>query len=103
MWHFSYELLQQASTDNLRIISASHSCKLLDSKYLHHHEINIDLFMQDRYRELMRVARMWRHLKAYKWHGFAHRSDSPKAGDLALFCPACPQPGINISSELFDR
>ncbi|KAG1721330.1 hypothetical protein EDB19DRAFT_1898348 [Suillus lakei] len=32
-----------------------------------------------------------------KWHGFGHRSDNPNAGDLALFCPACPQPGINIS------
>ncbi|KAG2109815.1 hypothetical protein DEU56DRAFT_874492 [Suillus clintonianus] len=51
----------------------------------------------DRYRELMRVARQWRQLKAMKWHGFGHRSDSPNAGDLALFCPACPQPGINVS------
>ncbi|KAG1892924.1 uncharacterized protein F5891DRAFT_1131426 [Suillus fuscotomentosus] len=33
----------------------------------------------DRYRELMRVARQWRHI-----------------GELALFCPACPQPGINV-------
>ncbi|KAG2066885.1 hypothetical protein BDR04DRAFT_1028962, partial [Suillus decipiens] len=39
----------------------------------------------------------WRQLKTMKWHGFGHRSDDPKAGDLALFCPACPQPGINMS------
>ncbi|KAG2158037.1 uncharacterized protein EDB93DRAFT_1238354 [Suillus bovinus] len=32
-----------------------------------------------------------------KWHGFGHRSNTPNAGDLALFCPTCPQPGINIS------
>ncbi|KAG1847564.1 hypothetical protein DFJ58DRAFT_663265, partial [Suillus subalutaceus] len=51
----------------------------------------------DRYRELMRVARQWRQLKTMKWHGFGHCSDSPNAGDLALFCPACPQPGINVS------
>ncbi|KAG2066363.1 hypothetical protein BDR04DRAFT_1130030 [Suillus decipiens] len=38
----------------------------------------------------------WRQLKTMKWHGFGHCSDDPKAGDLALFCPACPQPGINI-------
>ncbi|KAG1728213.1 hypothetical protein EDB19DRAFT_1897411 [Suillus lakei] len=44
----------------------------------------------DQYRELMR-------LKTMKWHGFGHRSDNPNAGDLALFCPACPQPGINVS------
>ncbi|THH05826.1 hypothetical protein EW146_g9795 [Bondarzewia mesenterica] len=32
-----------------------------------------------------------------KWHGFGHRADGV-AGDseLALFCPACPQPGVNI-------
>ncbi|KAG1734387.1 uncharacterized protein EDB91DRAFT_1031141, partial [Suillus paluster] len=51
----------------------------------------------DRYRELMRVARQWRQLKSMKWHGFGHSSDNPNAGDLALFCPACPQPGMNIS------
>ncbi|KAG2133688.1 uncharacterized protein EDB93DRAFT_1242819 [Suillus bovinus] len=51
----------------------------------------------DRYRELMRVARQWRQLKTMKWHGFGHRSNAPNAGDLALFCPTCPQPGINIS------
>ncbi|KAG2068471.1 hypothetical protein BDR04DRAFT_1024607 [Suillus decipiens] len=34
-----------------------------------------------------------------KWHGFGHRSDNPKAGNLALFCLACPQPGINITSS----
>ncbi|KAG2068925.1 hypothetical protein BDR04DRAFT_1129056 [Suillus decipiens] len=52
---------------------------------------------KDRYRELMRVAQQWRQLKTMKWHGFGHHSDDPKAGDLALFCPACPKPGINIS------
>ncbi|KAG1805032.1 uncharacterized protein HD556DRAFT_1328019 [Suillus plorans] len=49
----------------------------------------------DRYRELMRVARQWRQLKTMKWHGFGHRSDN-LTGELALFCPACPQPGINV-------
>ncbi|KAG1803110.1 uncharacterized protein BJ212DRAFT_1449945 [Suillus subaureus] len=39
----------------------------------------------------------WRQLKAMKWHGFGHCSDNPNTGDLALFCPACPQPGINVS------
>ncbi|KAG2341740.1 hypothetical protein BDR05DRAFT_976855 [Suillus weaverae] len=46
----------------------------------------------DRYRELMRVAQQWRQLKIMKWHGFGHRSDTPSTGELALFCPACPQP-----------
>ncbi|KAG1903999.1 uncharacterized protein F5891DRAFT_946598, partial [Suillus fuscotomentosus] len=38
----------------------------------------------------------WRQLKTMKWHGFGHRSDNPSTGELALFCPACPQPGINV-------
>ncbi|KAG2029396.1 hypothetical protein BDR03DRAFT_880905, partial [Suillus americanus] len=54
------------------------------------------LMVLDRYRELMRAARQWRQCKLYKWHGFAHKDDQPKDGDLALFCPACPQPGINL-------
>ncbi|KAG2143570.1 uncharacterized protein EDB93DRAFT_1105234 [Suillus bovinus] len=54
------------------------------------------LMVPDRYRELMRTARKWHQCKLYKWHGFAHKDDEPKAGDLTLFCPACPQPGINL-------
>ncbi|KAG1784990.1 uncharacterized protein HD556DRAFT_1435287 [Suillus plorans] len=42
------------------------------------------------------VIRQWHQCKLYKWHGFAHKSDEPKASDLALFCPVCPQPGINL-------
>ncbi|KAG1721161.1 hypothetical protein EDD22DRAFT_962603 [Suillus occidentalis] len=60
---------------------------------------------KDRYRELMRVARQWRQLKTMKWHGFGHRSDDPSTGELALFCLACPQPGINVllsEDESFD-
>ncbi|KAG1843425.1 hypothetical protein C8R48DRAFT_559693, partial [Suillus tomentosus] len=51
----------------------------------------------DRYRELMRVGRQWRQVKQLKWHGFGHEKRKPKAGELALFCPACPQPGVNLS------
>ncbi|KAG1797836.1 uncharacterized protein HD556DRAFT_1431038 [Suillus plorans] len=47
----------------------------------------------DHYRELMQVIRF----------GFAHESDrSPGPGDLALYCPACPQPGINLPSSWKD-
>ncbi|KAG1797829.1 uncharacterized protein HD556DRAFT_1431037 [Suillus plorans] len=49
----------------------------------------------DCYREMMRVARQWRQLKLLKWNGFGHEKREPKDGELALFCPACPQPGIN--------
>ncbi|KAG1863081.1 hypothetical protein F4604DRAFT_1587244, partial [Suillus subluteus] len=51
----------------------------------------------DRYHELMRVSRLWRDLRNRKWFGFGHDTESrPGPGDLTLFCPSCPQPGINM-------
>ncbi|KAI5998314.1 hypothetical protein EDC04DRAFT_2584947 [Pisolithus marmoratus] len=50
----------------------------------------------DRYRELLRVSRAWRNLKLLKWKGFYLGSCNPDCSGLVLFCPACPQPGINI-------
>ncbi|KAG2065474.1 hypothetical protein BDR04DRAFT_1130384 [Suillus decipiens] len=47
--------------------------------------------------ELMRVGRQWRQLKQLKWHGFSHEKQKPKAGELALFYSACPQPRINVN------
>lgn len=50
----------------------------------------------NRYAEFRRASREWRHLKKMKLHGFGHSDQHPGIGDLALFCPACPQAGINI-------
>jgi hypothetical protein len=50
----------------------------------------------------MRVARQWRQCKLHKWHGFAHNDRRPAPGDLALFCPACPQVGINMELHSAD-
>ncbi|KAI5986651.1 hypothetical protein EDD15DRAFT_2373117 [Pisolithus albus] len=50
----------------------------------------------DRYRELLRVARQWRLLKLLKWRGFQDNMNPSKDGDLVIFCAACPQPGINV-------
>ncbi|KIO07966.1 hypothetical protein M404DRAFT_115357, partial [Pisolithus tinctorius Marx 270] len=54
---------------------------------------------QDRYRELLRVARKWRYLKLLKWNGFRGTTRSAEKGGLALFCAACPQPGINVDTN----
>ncbi|KAG1859456.1 hypothetical protein C8R48DRAFT_748603 [Suillus tomentosus] len=51
----------------------------------------------DRYWELMSVARQWRKLKLLKWNGFGHEEKEVKPGNLALFCLACPHPGINVT------
>ncbi|TFK59879.1 hypothetical protein BDN72DRAFT_780133, partial [Pluteus cervinus] len=50
----------------------------------------------DRYRELLRVSREWRNILLRKWQGFGHTGEQPSSGSLALFCPSCPQPGINL-------
>jgi hypothetical protein len=56
--------------------------------------------LQNRYQELYRACRQWRNLKQQKWSGFAYEnSQGDKPGSLALFCAACPQPGINIPRD----
>lgn len=53
--------------------------------------------VSDRYRELMRALRQWRDLSSRRRAGQpVDPSVHLKPGDLALFCPACPQPGINL-------
>ena len=45
----------------------------------------------------MRVSRMWRDLNNRKRAGLGHDTGrSLERGDLAIFCPACPQPGLNL-------
>lgn len=48
----------------------------------------------------MRVSRAWRDLQNRKRAGFGHDAlNDPGKGDLAIFCPACPQPGINLPKD----
>jgi hypothetical protein len=61
----------------------------------------------DRYRELLRISRQWRYLKYQKWHGIGHdfisetseMSEAVAEGSMAIFCPTCPQPGINLPDD----
>jgi CxC2 like cysteine cluster associated with KDZ transposases len=51
------------------------------------------------YREFRRMSRIWRWMKKLKWAGYAgstKKVEEVGAGDLAIYCPACPQPGVNI-------
>jgi hypothetical protein len=49
----------------------------------------------------MRVSRQWRDLVNRKRFGWAHKKPEVHEieGSLALFCPACPQPGINLENN----
>lgn len=53
----------------------------------------------NRYPELRRVSRQWRNLKIRKWFGFIGKRYQPERGAFALFCAACPQPGINLAQD----
>ncbi|KAJ7099324.1 hypothetical protein B0H15DRAFT_1001957 [Mycena belliarum] len=55
--------------------------------------------VRDRYDEFLRMGREWRHLRMLKRAGRGHAKggvDGTKAGECALLCPACPQPGMNL-------
>ncbi|KII83158.1 hypothetical protein PLICRDRAFT_119732, partial [Plicaturopsis crispa FD-325 SS-3] len=52
------------------------------------------------HREIMRISRQWRDLQDRKHFGYGHDTGkTPGPGDLMLFCPACPQPGINLPTD----
>ncbi|KIO06491.1 hypothetical protein M404DRAFT_138792 [Pisolithus tinctorius Marx 270] len=53
----------------------------------------------DRYHELLWVVQKWQYLKLLKWNGFCGTTRSAEKGRLALFCAACPQPGINVDTN----
>ncbi|KAJ7233875.1 hypothetical protein B0H12DRAFT_1028257, partial [Mycena haematopus] len=55
--------------------------------------------VRDRYDELIRMTRQWRHLQMLKRTGRGHDPsgvEATKAGECAVLCPACPQPGKNL-------
>ncbi|KAJ6484089.1 hypothetical protein C8R45DRAFT_1214949 [Mycena sanguinolenta] len=54
---------------------------------------------KDRYHEFLRMTREWRNIQMVKRAGRGHDPGgvkATKAGECALLCPACPQPGINL-------
>jgi hypothetical protein len=51
------------------------------------------------------MSRIWRWMKKLKWagYGFPERKVTEvEKGELAIFCPACPQPGINLPDDWRD-
>ena len=51
------------------------------------------------YWALFRMSIQWWHLKLLKWSGWGHNPsdvDSTKHRELAVVCPSCPHPGINL-------
>ena len=56
-------------------------------------------FLKDRYKAFLRTLRMWRHLKMLKRGGRAYDATGiagTSPGQLAVLCPACPIPSVNL-------
>ncbi|KAF7358324.1 CxC2 domain-containing protein [Mycena venus] len=54
---------------------------------------------KDRYHEFLRMTRQWRNVQMLKRAGRGHDLAGiagTRAGECALLCPACPQPGKNL-------
>ncbi|KAN0134081.1 hypothetical protein V8E53_008086, partial [Lactarius tabidus] len=51
--------------------------------------------------QLLRVSRQWRDLKNRMESGLGHNKEGEAIpdGSMAVFCPACPQPGINLPKD----
>jgi hypothetical protein len=71
-------------------------------QFLHRLTLKITSNVPNLYAELRKVSRAWRWMKKLKWAGFGCKTadaTAPAAGELTLFCPACPQPGINLPTD----
>lgn len=54
---------------------------------------------KSRYRALLRMVLQWRHLQMLKWAGRGQVAEGvakTSLGELAVRCPTCPLPGINL-------
>lgn len=94
---FTFRVLDDYHEDNLE------SKKAAQKYYNKLKRITDNAFtseIPDRYRELMRVAREWRNIKLRQRAGVSH--DNPETipdGGLVPFCPACPQPDVNLPAN----
>ncbi|KII83090.1 hypothetical protein PLICRDRAFT_119855, partial [Plicaturopsis crispa FD-325 SS-3] len=90
---FTFHVLDDFLMDNLECKT---SCMNFYNKLRRVTNSTFPFTVPDRYRELTRLSRQWRHLLEMLSQGYGHTNDKPADGDLAIFCPACPQPGINL-------
>ncbi|KAG2005829.1 hypothetical protein CC2G_002197 [Coprinopsis cinerea AmutBmut pab1-1] len=93
---FTHALLDDYLLEMLECFTSTHH---FYSKLRRMTNKNFPHSVPDRTRELRRAGRQWRRLKDLKHFGFGHTKKTPGRGDMALFCAACPQPGINLPDD----
>ncbi|KAH9012753.1 hypothetical protein EDB85DRAFT_2158724 [Lactarius pseudohatsudake] len=99
---FTFSVLDDFLADNLE-------CKTTAQQYYSKLQGITNRMFPDRvpnlYKQLLRASRQWRDLKSRMQSGWGHQQvgDSTNDGSMAIFCPACPQPGINLPNDWKDR
>jgi hypothetical protein len=73
------------------------TCQYVHPLAIIHQQLS-DLQKKNRYVELIRVSRQMRKLQNLKHFGAVYNEPST-LGSLTIFCPSCPQPGINLPPD----
>ncbi|KAH8976825.1 hypothetical protein EDB86DRAFT_2839044 [Lactarius hatsudake] len=95
---FTFSVLDDFLADNLE-------CKTTAQQYYSKlQSITNQMFPQhvpNLYKQLLRASRQWRDLKNRIQSGLGHQNGGIPAtdGSMAIFCPACPQLGINLPDD----
>ena len=92
---FDYYLSIETLTDATGTTGVNVSC------YIRFGPVGL-IYPKDRYKAFLRVLRMWRHLRMLKRGGRAYDKSGVEGtppGELAVLCPACPIPLVNLPSN----
>lgn len=96
---YDFYLAMMQITDNAEIEEWKVSCSRS------FHKIANKFYVQKRYDELSHAIRWYRHLVLLKRFGRAHDPlgiEKTRQGSLALRCPACPLPEVNLPPDWRD-
>ncbi|PPR02922.1 hypothetical protein CVT26_009777 [Gymnopilus dilepis] len=95
----TFTLLEQLHMVNLTTKCSTYDFYRALEKLTNNRGIDIP---KSKYRLLLRILLQWRHLKMLKRAGRGHDESGARGtqeGELALVCPSCPHPGINIPDD----
>jgi len=90
---FSFQVLNDFRADNLECKTTPYQ---FYQKLRRVTNASFPKAVPNRYAELRRVSRQWRQLSKQKWYGMQYDDSKRGPGEMALFCAACPQPGVNL-------
>ncbi|KAN0130001.1 hypothetical protein V8E53_012155 [Lactarius tabidus] len=95
---FSFAVLDNFLVDNLE-------CKTTAQQYFSKLQSMTSTmfpdYVQNRYKQLLHASRQWRDLKNRMKSGLGHKAEQETSedGSMSIFCPACPQPGVNLPND----